>query len=173
MTFAHPGASSARPASARIRILGQEPPPPRRRGPNWTLLAACVVVAGAGVWTTLELRPQTAEDPFQATPVTGSIDVMGLANLAARRPDDHTTAVLHRVRADFAAAARLAERRQATPATASAAPTAAVTPFTSTRAQSPGTPAAADDPASSGDLTVVGPEQPPNPASPNTALDPT
>jgi len=171
MEFAHPGAS-ARPASARIRILGQEPPPPRRRGPNWALVAACLVVAGAGVWTTLELRPQTADQPFPAAPVTGSIDVMGLADLSARRPDDHTSAVLQRVRADFVAAARLAHRQQTMRATVPAAATAADPPVTSTGHQSPWTPAPTDGVASSAGPTVVGPEQPHNPASPNTALDP-
>lgn len=171
MTFAQPGAP-ARPATARIRILGQEPPPPPRRGPNWTLLAACVAVAGAGVWMTLELRPQNGDRPLQTTPVTGSIDVMGLADLSARRPDDHTSAVLQRVRADFVAAARLAHRQQTMRATVPAAATAADPPVTSTGHQSPWTPAPTDGVASSAGPTVVGPEQPHNPASPNTALDP-
>jgi len=169
MTFAQPGAP-ARPATARIRILGQEPPPPPRRGPNWTLLAACVAVAGAGVWMTLELRPQNGDRPLQTTPVTGSIDVMGLADLAARRPDNHPTALLHRVTADFAGAARLAHRRQATPAVRDESAPSPLVTASSTGAQPAWTPSPAD--ASASRPTTVGPEQPPNPASPKTALDP-
>lgn len=172
MTFAHPS-GQVRPASARIRILGQTPPPPRRRRPNWVLLVACVVVAATGVWMTLLLRPQIGQEPSTAVPQVGSIEVMGHADLLGRRPDERATNALRLRSVDYAAAAQLASRRaQVRPVPSTpvvTAPTATGT--TGTTPATPAAPAARSTP-NPVSPAVVGPERPADPTSPNSALDP-
>lgn len=172
MTFAHPNAA-ARPA--RIRILGTTPPPPPpRRGPRGALLVACVVVAALGVGITLLARPQMSEDPSPEVVVSGTINLMGLLNTGARMPDERTLRVLRVVSPDFTTAARIdAARRHVargqTPTTvtppAVTAPTVSAPDTTGTAPTvtrtTPGTPQS----------TSTGPDQPPDPTSPNTFLD--
>ncbi len=165
MTFVHPN-GAARPA--RIRILGTTPPPPPpRRGPNRPLLVACVIVAALGVGITLLVRPQITERPSQQ-PLTGeTIELMGHMNLGARLPDARALRVLGFHSPNFDSAARVAAARERStqaprvvraPSAVTSPPTTGYVPSTTTR-----TPPVA--------ATSAGPDQPPNPASPNTTLD--
>jgi len=167
MTFVHP-TGAARPA--RIRILGTTaPPPPPRRGPRWGLLAACVVVAAFGVGTTLLVRPQIADDPSPAVFTGETIDVMGGLNLGARMPDARTLRVLSISAPDYDSAARIAAARQRV--TVVNSPTTGVVPAVSSPVAAGTTPTPAQQSPSTAPATVTGPDQPPNPASPNTLLD--
>ncbi len=170
MTFAHPN-GAARPA--RIRILGATPPPPPpRRGPSRPLLAACVVVAALGVGITLLLRPQISEEPSPTVAPSGSIDLMGLMNLGARMPDQRALRVMGIDSPDFDAAARIAAAREHVVQ----APYGTSSPTTTTTAPVESVPAPATRPnpatgtgtsPTSPEASSNGPDQPPNPATPN------
>lgn len=170
MTFAHPS-DAARPVNARIRILGCDPPPPKHRGPNWPLLGACVAVAVAGVGITLAVRgghPQNAQPAVTQAAIPATMEVMGNADLGARRPDPRAFRPLSAISADFASAARVAARQATTAVPVSpakpwrAGPTQTPAPVASTPLRATSAPA----------TTVVGPELPPNASNPDSPLDP-
>jgi len=177
MTYAQPG-GPVRPANARIRILGCDPPPPRKSGPNRALLVACAAVAVLGVGITLAARQVYPQIPQTATAdvaVLGSIDVMADAGRTTITPDPHVRPFVTVNRPDYPAAARFAarslvagENRRVPPATVPASTyrypgvTSSVVP-----PQTPTTQPA----ASTGDTTSVGPEQPPDPTDPNAQID--
>ncbi|SRR5690606_15446649 len=165
MTFVHPN-SAARPA--RIRILGTTPPPPPpRRGPNRPLLVACLVVAALGVGITLLARPQITESPSQQPLGSETIELMGHMNLGARLPDARTLRVLSIHSPDFDSAARVAAARErATQAPQVVRAPSALTPPPTT-GYVPSTTKTTPPVAA----TSTGPDQPPDPATPNTTLD--
>lgn len=166
MTFVHPS-GSARPA--RIRILGAAPPPPPpRRGPNRALLAACAVVAALGVGTTLLVRPQMSDDPSPEVISGETIVPMGLLNLGARVPDARALRVMDFDSPDFNSAARVeqARRRVALTPAPNNEPPASSRPMVTTTV-----PSSTGSPVGTPSTTTSGPDQPPDPASPNTFLD--
>jgi hypothetical protein len=176
MTYAQPG-GPARPANARIRILGCDPPPPRRNRPVRPLLAACAAVAAVGVGMTLaarQLYPQIQPTTTGDVVVLGSIDVMAHAEPATTTPGHRVRPLVSLVRADYPAAARFAARAQTAPDHTGAVPTA---PTSSYRA--PADTAAVVTPqhsasqptATTPDTTAVGPERPPDPTDPNAQID--
>lgn len=166
MTFVHPSGAAV---PARIRILGTDPPPPPpRRGPSRGLLVACAVVAALGVGITLLARPQISEAPSPDTLNSETIVPMGLLNLGARLPDTRALRVLSMDSPDFDSAARIeASRHRVTPT-----PTAAVGQVPAAPGPAAGVPSSTGSQPSSVPATTAGPDQPPNPTSPNTFLDP-
>ena len=170
MTLAHPN-GAARPA--RIRILGAAPPPPPpRRGPNRGLVLASVLVAAFGVGITLLVRPQISDDPSPTVMSGETIDLMGMLQCGARLPDARTLRVLRTDSPDFPSAARFAAARERVPEVSSdtsvpQAVSSSVGPPAAPTATNGSTPAAPTTTAP----TTAGPDQPPDPASPNTSLD--
>lgn len=169
MTFAHPS-GAARSGNARIRILGCDPPPPKHRGPNWALIGACAAAAVAGVGIAVVGQGLYPQIPEEASPdVAGprTMEVMGQASLGARMPDGHVLRVMSVLSTNYPAAARHARR------TAPAAPAPPATaPITTTQTTSPShTRVTSTAPAPAATRAVIGPEQPINPASPNSQTD--
>lgn len=169
MTFVHPN-GAARSGSARIRILGCDPPPPRRRGPNWHLLGACAVAAVAGVGIAVAgqgLFPQILDDASPDVAPPRTMEVMGQVSLGARMPNEQVLRVMSAISADFPAAARHARRTAAAQPVRTAPASSATT--TASPTSTPVTVTAPNPPATS--KAVIGPEQPLNPASPNSLTD--
>ncbi len=177
MTYAQPG-GPVRPANARIRILGCDPPPPRKSGPNRALLVACAAVAALGVGITLAARQVYPQIPQTATgdvTVLGSIDAMADAGRATITPDHHVRPFVTVNRPDYPAAARFAARSLVADESRGVAP--ATVPASTYRSPAGTAPhltpqtSAAQPAATTGDTTTVGPEQPPDPTDPNAQID--
>lgn len=168
MTIVHPN-GAARPGSARIRILGCDPPPPRRRGPNWQLLVASAVAALTGVGIAVAGHGMFPQIPAESSPDVAArrtMEVMGQASLGARMPNQQVLRIMSAISADFPAAARHARR------TAAAQPVRTAPASSATTTASPGsTPVTVTAPEEPASKAVIGPEQPLNPASPNSLTD--
>ncbi len=178
MTYAQPG-GPVRPANARIRILGCDPPPPKKSGPNRALLAACAAVAAVGVLITLAVRqvyPQISQTPTGDVAVLGSIDVMADTERATIAPDHDGRPFVTFTVPDYPAAARFAARslvadesRGVAPATVPAS--TYQSPAGTAPDLTPQTSAAQPAATTTVDTTSVGPEQPPDPTDPNAQID--
>lgn len=168
MTFVHPN-GAARSGNARIRILGCDPPPPRRRGPNWLLVGACAAAAMAGVGIAVAGRGLFPQIPDEASPdvvAPRTMEVMGQASLGARMPDRQMLRIMSAISADYPAAAHHAQR------TAPAEPVRTAPGVAASTTSSPGyTPVTTTAPRPAATTVVIGPEQPINPASPNSLTD--
>lgn len=164
--------------TARIRILGCDPEPPRRRRlPVRHFLAVLSVLAVGVTGVAVALawsggRPQTAEVPAAPALADTTIGIMGSAVPAAW----HQSARLHRrvhtaVTADLPAAARFAHRAQQ-PQDAGNTAQVAVSTVVSSSGSSGSTTSSgtgSSSTGSTGSTVVVGPELPPGPMNPGVS----
>lgn len=163
--------------TARIRILGCDPEPPRRRRlPVRHFLAVLSVLAVGVTGVAVALawsggRPQTAEVPAAPALADTTIGIMGSAVPAAW----HQSARLHRrvhtaVTADLPAAARFAHRAQ--PQNTGNTAQVAVSTVVSSSGSSGSTTSSgtgSSSTGSTGSTVVVGPELPPGPMNPGVS----
>lgn len=164
-------------STARIRILGCDPPPPPRRRVNWFLVAGCSAMIVAGVGITLSARalhPQIVAQPPAPVVMTGKLDAMGSVNTAAARPTrDIHRAMRAAVTSDLPGAARYAARTEPWPApvTGGVAGRVSTAPVQVASGSTPSLPTSQSAPApASPRRVVIGPEQPPGPNSANMTV---
>jgi len=183
MSTVHPRAAAP---SARIRILGCEPPPPPRRRIPWKFVIACVVTATLGVALAVGVRhllrpPEPAgvvTTPLglragvnaRAFPPTGAL--AGTLRASAPRPQMQSAArAERRLRAAMRRAREAAARQSApvqvppaSPAWQGGAPGSnTVDQQAPQGAPAPTAPMAAD--------AVTRPDLPPDPTDPNAQID--